>query len=63
MTAVRKNGKYVARYDHTYTINTTVRRKYMIEVIGMPKATAWIPMTVNCRGGLGSHAAGNGLKF
>jgi hypothetical protein len=34
----------------------------MVEVADMPKASAWVPMTVNCDG-LGSAAEGNGFAI
>ncbi len=62
VTAEKKNGKFVARYERTYTFDRDVRRKYMVEVVDMPKASAWVPMTVNCDG-LGSAAEGNGFAI
>lgn len=62
ITAEKKAGKFIARFDRTYEFNSDVRRKYMVEVVGMPKASAWVPMTVNC-GGPGAAGAKGGLTL
>lgn len=50
ITAVKQQGKFIARFDKTYNFTSDVRRKYMIEVIGQARASAWTPMTLNCGG-------------
>jgi len=62
ISAVKKAGKFIAKFEKTYTINADTRRKYMIEVAGQAKASAWIPMTVNCKGP-GASGEKGGLKL
>jgi hypothetical protein len=52
--------KLVARYSKVYQFKKTTDRKYMVDVVGHAKATAWKPMTVRCGKG---HSAGKGFKL
>jgi len=42
------DGRWRAEYTRKYEFNHSVERKYMIEVVGQAKASAWMPMQIRC---------------
>lgn len=47
----------IAVWHRNYTFRQSVNRKYMVIVKGSPISSDWVPMVVNCGGGIGGFQA------